>query len=227
MIRNAVASIALTAGLAACSGGTEQSISQAGQIETLYQSLRASLRAPEPAPTLTPQLIASLTVPTLELVLEDRDATVFLVPFSDRTDNRTGALRTWRSADDVQFVMREGVLIATRGLGMNVGSADVSSTVASVLSGSPRSGTKRLYLRTGDHGTDRIDLTCTMRSEGAQPVSIVGTTRTTTKLREDCTYAGGTVTNEYWVDTRGATIWQSRQWAGPDLGFVRTRLLKQ
>ena len=227
MIRTATLLGALTLGLAACSGGTEQSQSQAGQIQTLYQALRNAARTPDPVPQLTPALIEALPVSTLELVVEDRGATVYLIPFSDRTDNRPGALRTWRSADDVHFVLRQGVLIATRGLGTNLGSANVSSSVAAVLSRTPQPGGKSLYLRNGDHGTDRIDLTCTMQSDGAQSLSIVGTRRDTVKLREECQHDGSIVTNEYWVGARGATVWQSRQWAGPDLGYVRTRLLKE
>ncbi len=227
MIRTSLALLGLAATLAACSGGNETAISQAGQVQNLYQNLRSALRKPEPLPTLTPELVSNLSVSTMELVFENRGSTVYLVPFSDRTDSRPGALRTWRSADDVHFILREGVLVGMRGLDANIGSADVSSTVAAIQTGQPKSGPKRLFVRNGDNGTDRLDLSCRMTSGGVETLDIVGQQVNATKLVEACTFEGQTVTNTYWLAKSGGTVWQSRQWGGPEIGYLRFRLLKQ
>ena len=36
---------------------------------------------------------------------------------------------------------------------------------------------------------------------------------------------GGVVVNDYWVDPGGGLVWQSRQWGGPAMGYLRTRRL--
>ena len=48
----------------------------------------------------------------------------------------------------------------------------------------------------------------------------------TTHMRETCVTAdGGRITNDYWVDTRAGLVWQSQQWAGPHVGYVKMRRL--
>ena len=48
----------------------------------------------------------------------------------------------------------------------------------------------------------------------------------TRHLQEQCSNALGQVTNDYWVDSQDGTVRQSRQWAGPYIGYLRLRRLK-
>ena len=58
-------------------------------------------------------------------------------------------------------------------------------------------------------------------SAGAEVVERVYPTR---RLQERCSDGkGGEVVNDYWVDLSGGRIRQSRQWAGPVIGYIRTR----
>ena len=228
MMRTLSLMLATVAALAGCSGGNETSDTQSGQIETILRAARSAAQSkPAPLPQLTPQLIDSLTVGALEITVENRGATAFLAPFSDRTDGRPGALRTWRTADKALFVLRDGVLVTTRGLGNDLGSSNAQTTVQAVRTRAPVSGAKQLYVRTGDNGTQRIDLNCRMQSLGTQNLTIVGTTRSVVQLRETCTGWTDPVVNDYWVARSDGAVWQSRQWAGPGLGYIRTRLLKK
>jgi len=229
MIRPISKTIALGAALflAACSGGSETQSTQAGQLKSYRDALR-EIRAPQPElPALTPALVASLPTAALEVVLENRGATVFVVPYSNRTDRRKGALRTWRTADEAQIVMRDGVLIATRGLGYDLGSSRVLSVLNAVEQRAPISGPHNYFVKGYDNRSTRIDLDCEMQSLGAQRIDIVGQVHNVVHLQENCTGPDLTVSNDYWVDRGDSTIWKSRQWGGPDLGYMRTRLLKK
>ena len=210
-------------GLAGCSGGPDTSNSQAAQVSTYVSILRASRATPSPLPTLTPALIDSLTVPSLEVMVEDSGLTAFLVPLSDRPDG----VRIWRSADDAQVVLRGGVLIATRGLGNDPGSAEVGAAVKAVQVQLPVSGPHELFVKTGDNGIDRIALRCESRTLGPKTIEIVQRPFAVVHLQSNCTGAGEVITNDYWVDRRDSAVLQSRQWAGPEIGYVRTRLLRK
>ncbi|MEP1962509.1 YjbF family lipoprotein [Tateyamaria sp.] len=214
--------------LAGCTGGDETSGSQAAQAKAALQSLLAS-RGEQPALPLelTPQLIASLTVPSLEIFIENSGAVAYLVPFSDRRDGGPGALRTWRTADDSQVTLRQGVVVTTRGIGNDLNSSDANAAVKAIRTRSPISGPHTLYLNNGENGISRIDLLCEMRSVGAETIEIVERKFNVLHLQENCTGTKGIITYDYWIDRNDATVRQSRQWIGPEVGYVRTRLLKK
>ncbi len=213
--------------LAACSGGTDSSNSQAAQVSTYVSILRASRTPPPPPPQLTPALINRLTVSSLEVTVESTGQTAFLVPYSDRRDTGPGQLRTWRTADDAQLTLRSGVLVTTRGLGNDLGSSQADAAVKAIQSRSPISGPHKLYVKTGNNGISEIDLLCEMRTVGQGSIEIVQRTFPVLHLQENCTGTRGIITYDYWVDRRDSTVWQSRQWAGHEIGYVRTRLLKK
>lgn len=213
--------------LAGCSGGTDTSNSQTAQANRYFDLLRSSRSEPDALPTLTPDLVAGLTVPTLEVQVEDTDQTAYLISFSDRTDASPGDIRVWRTADNVQIILRAGVLIATRGLGNDLGSSDTRFAVASVQKRAPVSGAHVMYFKTGENGISKVDLVCEMRAEDVQNIEIVKRAFRVVHLQETCTGSYGRIVNDYWVDHRDSTIWQSRQWAGPETGYIKTRLLKK
>ncbi|WP_299619451.1 YjbF family lipoprotein [uncultured Tateyamaria sp.] len=230
MIRSLKTTVALGAVLvlAACTGGRDSSSSQAAQISSYREALREVRAAKQPLPELTPALIESLPTAALEVVLEARGDTVFVVPYSDRTDRRKGALRTWRTASNGQIVMRDGVLIATRGLGYDLGSSRVLSVLNAVEQRSPVSGPHNYFAKGFDNSVTRIDLECEMQSLGDVRIDIVSSIHSVVHLRENCLGPDDlSVTNDYWVDQRDSTIWKSRQWGGPELGYLSTRLLKK
>ena len=213
--------------LAACSGGPDAYSSRASQFKIYRDAFKVAL-APKREPTvLTPAYVANLPVSAIEVVVEDRDATALVAPYFDRTDGRPGAIRTWRTGNDSQIVLRDGVLIATRGLGNDLSSSRVSSVVKSVRTRNPVSGPHNLFVLGHDNQTTRIDLECDMQSLGQKTIEIVQMSHNVLHFQENCTGPQGPVTNDYWIDRYDSTIWQSRQWGGPFLGYLRMRLLKQ
>ncbi|MFL4469155.1 YjbF family lipoprotein [Tateyamaria armeniaca] len=178
-------------------------------------------------PALTPQFLAGLKTPTLEVTLERTGTVAILSLYSDRLDPELGELRTWRSADGSQLVFREGVLIATRGLGNDIGSTQATSMIKLLTLRTPSAGLHQIYVVTGENGTERVDLACDMTVVGPETLEIVQRLIKTLRLRAECAAGSNAVTYNFWVDPEDSTVWQSRQWAGPSLGYMKTRLLKK
>ena len=213
--------------VSACTGGTDTSSTLAGQFGTIFSTVQQSRAPKAETPPLTPELVASIPVAALEVVLEDRGATGIVVPYATRRDGRRGTITTWRNASNSQVILRDGVLIATRGTGNDLGSSRVTSVVEAINTLRPVSGPHNLFVKGYDNSTTRIDLECEMQSLGQTRIDIVQRVHTVLHLQENCTGPDGPVTNDYWVDRSDSTVWQSRQWAGPDLGYLRLRLLKK
>ena len=89
----------------------------------------------------------------------------------------------------------------------------------------PASGGARLYeFRGDDSGSYRVRLACDLHDQGTIALDIVGRSYPTRYLQERCSDdSGGKVVNDYWIDARGGRVRQSRQWAGPSIGYIRTR----
>ena len=212
--------------LAGCVGGGDPSFSRSADTSGIVDRWRTpTAKAPE-LPAITPQFIADLTTSALEITLEKTGRSAVFSPFSDRSGPDRGALRVWGNADGPQIVLRDGVLIATRGLGDDIGSTQSQDMQKFVTSRKAGSGSHQVYLITPENGTERIDLTCDMKNAGSQTLAIVHRAVETIYLRADCRRGDFGIGYEFWVDPVKKTVWQSRQWAGPSLGFVRMRLLK-
>lgn len=226
----ALTTLALGAALlvAGCTGGTDTQNTQAAKLQTLVEAYRTSRnQADAPSPQLTPEVLDRLTVSALEVTIENRGATAFLVPFSERRDAGPGLLRTWRSSNDAQITLRGGVIASTRGIGFDIGSVDADTAVQAIQQRAPISGDHVLFIKNGDNGIDEITLDCEMRKVADETLVIVGRSFPVVHLQENCTGWKGVVAFDYWVDRRDATVWQTRQWSGPDLGYISTRLLKK
>lgn len=209
-----------------CSGQSERPYVQPEDRRGLVDRLRGSQSEPEALPERTPQFIAGLKTPTLEVTLEQSGQVALLSPFSDRQDATPGEVRIWRAADESQIVLRDGVLISTRGLGPDIESTFSRTMVAMLSAQGSLQGLHRLYLVTGENGTEAVDLTCRTEKIDDDVIEIGARTHVTRRLRADCASDFGKKVYEFWVAPDGQTVWQSRQWAGPGLGYMRLRLLK-
>ncbi|PCJ07298.1 MAG: hypothetical protein COB16_11465 [Rhodobacteraceae bacterium] len=163
----------------------------------------------------------------IEVTLENRDIFAYLSQQLVRRDSSPGQIVVWRTEDNITLSMRSGVLIATRGLGDDILSA--SAPVIAGRGGPARGGERRYQIRGLDHRTQVLVLACSLQDLGAETVEIVELSYATRHLQERCEgggdIGGGVVVNDYWVDSRSGRIWQSRQWAGPTIGYLRIRQL--
>ena len=135
------------------------------------------------------------------------------------------ATRTWASADGVSLSTTGGLIVATRGLGFDLLSADVSGTLAA-LAGGVRQDYPRLHsYLDGENRTAFRAFRCVMTSAGRETLDAFGTRREVTRLVETCYSTGDPIVNSYWVGEDGLP-WRTRQWVSPEVGPVLTDLLR-
>lgn len=224
----ALAGAALVLGLAACSGGKGS--------QPLYPQFLAAARdsiaqnqvrkANAQRPPLTRAALNTVEGAYIEVTLERSGIFAYLSRSATRRDETPGQVEQWRTEDNVTLSLRNGVLIATRGLGGDIISSAVN--VADPGTGPSGSGQKLHFIRTGDLAERALALACDLRDLGTETIEIVELRYRVRHLQEDCTAAeGGRVVNDYWVDSQKGIVWKSRQWAGPHIGYMRLRRLTE
>jgi len=217
-------------GLSACSGGNlgtgSNIVNLASELRETVRTNREARRTPAVQPVITRAAIDRATVPAIEVTLEIRDQTAILIPSAFRDDDGPGDVAVWATVDDIHVILRDGVLYGTRGLGRDVTSSDVSAAVTAVRNRSAGGGAREMRVRNDNFGADTLRFSCVIDIVGDTTVDIVERRFPVRHLREACSNEAGTFVNDYWVDPARDVI-QSRQWAGPHLGFIQTRVLKK
>ncbi|NIZ15501.1 YjbF family lipoprotein [Phaeobacter sp. HF9A] len=219
------AGLMMLALLAACAQGPEDTPLEleVGQVIREQVRLRSNRKNKPQPPTLTRALLDTIQEPHVEMVIEDVDLRDYLTLQLARNDDQPGRIEIWHTVDNITFGFRDGMLISTRGLRGTLLSAQVPADGQGAMG--PASGGQRFYEFSGDdNGSYQIWLACDLQDLGAKALDVVGKTYPTRHLREVCQgQDGGRVINDYWVDSLGGRVRQSRQWAGPDIGYIRTR----
>jgi group 4 capsule polysaccharide lipoprotein GfcB/YjbF len=134
-------------------------------------------------------------------------------------------VQTFLTADNISLSLRGGVALATRGLGGDLISADVSGTEAAIRK---RGGVAYTRTMRWLDAQDRIRtsmFTCTMARAGRENIIILGTSYETTRVKESCTSGSENFENDYWLGSSRSVIWQSRQWLGRDAGYIALQVL--
>lgn len=200
-----VAALALAVLLTACGSGQSQN-PLIGPLKEILP--RVLSRTPPPAPPtaaqirsrITPEIRAQLgNVPLKIVVLEKQNLASVLI---ERQRNRD--VVTYFTPDGISMSYKSGVLVATRGLGFDLMGADVGDVLQSLRSG--RDGATRLH-RYLD-GEDQIVLrsfVCDYTGSG--------------RITETCYSDGFKIENTYQMS--GGRITTSRQWIGPEQGYIR------
>ena len=218
--------------LAGCTRGNEGS-GGPGDAPLQLQIFKAGREAIAAAratktPELTRPFLDGVEGALLEVTLERRDQRAYLYVEAQRRDAYPGQIVVWRTGDNVSLMMRNGVLFATRGLGGDILSGRVQ--VANGVPGPSASGEKIYDIRAQDNKALHLSLICEVTDLGPKTVQIIGHTHPTRHLRETCEggrtsdgASSGVVVNDYWIDRSAGLVWQSRQWAGPEVGYLRIR----
>lgn len=232
--------------LAACAKGPGEPSAEVELSQAIGQVIRQRL-APDPAPlVVTRALLDSQAVPHVEVVVEDQDLTGYLGLLLSRRDNLPGEITHWSAADGSALSFRNGMLIASRGMAGNLLSAAVP---AEGLHPGPAHGGARSYqLRSGDFEARSVTLACSLQDLGPVTLEIVDLRYPTRHIQERCeTLEEGArakvVINDYWIDSQPRPrtgpqtdylarhqprfVRQSRQWAGPQIGYLRIRDLSR
>lgn len=144
----------------------------------------------------------------LSVVLPARDARAVLGPVAQRDD-----IIVWQTLDGISLAFRNGVLVGTRGLGHDLMSADVSGTVA-MLQGAGGGGYYPQFRSYVDGENRTVFRSYQCRRSGGDGA----------RITETCVSPEETVENVYWLDGGGGVI-GTRQWIGPELEYMETRLV--
>ncbi|CUH89812.1 hypothetical protein PH5382_03765 [Phaeobacter sp. CECT 5382] len=228
LIKAAVTGIVLVAllGLAGCSKGPGEASAEVELSQAIREAI-AKKRAPKPQPLqISRALLDQLGQPHIEVTVESHDLTGYLGLVLTRQDDFPGEITVWRSSDNNSLAFRNGMLIASRGLGGNLLSARVPAQNGIV--GPASDGARSYQLRHGDNVARQVDMACELRDLGAEQLKIIGRSYATRHIQEYCEGAPQdgrptVVVNDYWVDSRRDKVWKSRQWAGPEIGYLRIR----
>ena len=211
--------------LAGCSGGTEGPGTQIEVFQRAGELVLQSRKPPPPErPPLTRAALDELDGSFMEATVERLDLLAYLFVNAEPVDAGPGPLVVWRTDDDITLTMRGGVLVATRGLGGDILSSDTLQAPGRP-GPAPGIGERRIFQRVGGNRVQTLTLACEVTDLGPETIVIVERAHSTRHLREDCQNSDGRVVNDYWVSDADGLVWQSRQWAGSQVGYMFFRQL--
>lgn len=207
-------SAAMVLFLSACSSSPSQE-QEAQKVIGVGRSMVAQLRAPKSTgmPQFTRAQIdhATMRLMLFEIESDKRGASSGLI-------NSNSGVETFITGDGIGLMMREGVVVSSRGFGLDMMSSSGPS-LAQIKQG--KGSWTRSYQHIGlDDQIVQRRFQCEVSAEGAENVTIAQKTYATQKYAEACHGESGQMRNEYWIDTAG-TVRQSRQWLNTALGMLR------
>ena len=218
-------SVPFLALLAGCSGGDGERSLQQETFTILQKEIQSRLArkrtvAPEP---VTRAKVEALNISILEVTLERAGVVGYGGLIEARKDSRLGNIAVWRTDDGFSLSTRNGVLVATRGFGGDVLSSQVP--VRGTAPGPAFGGEHVQMIRALDDRQVSVGFGCDLVDLGPETLEILGHRHTTRHVQEQCEARKGQVVNDYWVEARTGFVRQSRQWAGPEIGYLKTRRL--
>lgn len=165
-----------------------------------------------PPTPLTRAQLAGFNTPMLMAEVKTANVLLYLVPYG-----QNGGVETWATSDDRTLSFRDGVLVATRGLGPDIMQAEVPSR-AQLAAGTGGHGRAYYYLD-GNDKIRRQSWSCTLSDRGVETIAVVGMQHTTRHVVETCTGEGGEMTNEYWFEG-GGYVRKSKELIMPEWGYA-------
>lgn len=174
---------------------------------------------------VTRQLLNETAGEVMQVIPDKTGLQDFMFIIATRNDDTPGKVEVWRSSDGAHLILRDGVLVGTKGLGGDIRSADARAAIAG-FDGRGGGGARLITIDRLDGSAQAVPFACDMTQLGRETLQIVDQRVSTYAMREDCRYNGTSFTNEYWVETAGGRMRKSRQWAGPFFGYIEFLRLK-
>ncbi|WP_162617218.1 YjbF family lipoprotein [Litorivita pollutaquae] len=202
--------------LASCGNSPTRTDANKKLAVGVLQSVGLGPKAP-PAPSEAQQIAGAMVEKTGDLRMvriPQRDVAAAIYPVQ-----RNQGVRLWASADQRGFYFRDGMLVATRGLGGDLMQAEVRQSLAHVTSRrSGRALRVHRYL-TGDNQPDLRRVNCRITPMGQEAVRYAAMSAQTVKMRETCEGGETRFENVYWVSASGKIV-RSVQWQGDMGGMI-------
>ncbi|MBU2937392.1 MULTISPECIES: YjbF family lipoprotein [Pacificibacter] len=144
--------------------------------------------------------------------------------FVRQTTNAKGE-ETWISLDKLSMGMKDGMIIATRGLGADQLAGAPYQTLAALKAG--RNGITDRFIThiNGKSQAETLAFRCSVTFQKQALVDLGGYTANTDLYYEDCRNTQTKFRNFFWVERGSRKIVQSRQWISDSLGSVALRTL--
>lgn len=185
----------------------------ASQPLEVAKGLVAGVKAVPPAqPPLTRALLDQVVTPVMVARLEARGVFAVIAEIE-----KNGPVETWSTLDDITISLRDGGIVATRGLGADLMAARVPAPSDLVSNGSRHS---RVFTHlNGEDQAVRGEFTCITSTIGQETIEIVEISYVVRHFAEDCVGQTGTFRNDFWFGP-AQNLRKSRQWVGEELGYL-------
>jgi hypothetical protein len=196
-----VLALVLAFAVAGCSNGDQSPLlaGARGVIANIGKPKTPPPTAAQLKAVLTPDQLAQIGTPVIVVDIPARGAALLATQIG-----QNGTSRTYLTPSKISFVIDRGMVVATRGLGFDLMSADIEEPRAAL----ERGGDARRIHRHLD-GENQLQLrgyVCRYAGAG------------TAEVKETC------YTDEFFIENsyvlRGGTVRASRQWLGPEIGYV-------
>ncbi len=183
----------------------------------------AAAAEPEAPPTpdqIAAAALASFAGPLMLVSLEAQGQTTVMGLYGEN-----GNMRTYALPSEQSIILRDGILAGTRGFGFDVMSADTDAVAALILGRKAGVAAKVQRYLDADSVERPLPMECTVaRGEGSE-FEVAGKRYRGTQMAEICSFQGQAVASGYLVSDAGAVL-ASRQWIGPELGYVTLQVLR-
>ena len=138
---------------------------------------------------------------------------------------QNGTMRTYMTPGKQALILRDGLLVGTRGLGNDLSVAEPGVLAGLIRARKAGSGQRVMRYISGDGVERPLPMTCTTMPGEAQSFTFAGRAWQARQVHETCTGAGVSIRNSYLVTAEGQ-IPVSHQWIGPDLGHVTLQVIR-
>ena len=175
----------------------------------------AKMKAPKAGLAAAPVLPDAATLEAGRKALEDAGQPItavtvvglgfasFMVPLGEN-----GPVVTWANPEYQTVALRQGVVVATRGFGQDLMSAEAPDVA--VLRAANGNHKRVYYVLDGADQTRAITYDCGVTVSGSETISVVGKSYSTRKVVETCVGNGPKLQNTWWFDAKGL-VRQSNQ----------------
>jgi len=207
----ALATCLMLAVLSACGSSSENEA--VGFFVSRFQ-------APEPFERFA--IAANTGAPSLQVAFVETNVSTTLL-----LERENGPFQYWLSVDGTHVILEDGMLHGTRGIGEGLLASDLSEPLSRLKSLQEGPSTRFHTHLTGNDEAVTRTFECEIRRTREITLSVVGGEVPTILFREDCNSLDQEFENLYWVNPQTRQIVQSRQWVGPLVSDLSTRIVLQ